>query len=236
MSSHKSETDRANKGTPAGRKPRADGVESRRAILQAAVNLATTRGLEVLSIGELAQHIGMSKSGLYAHFKSKEELELATIETAGEIFEREVLAPAGASAGGLGRVWALCEAFLGHLERRVFPGGCFFATVAAQLASYPGRPRDRVMEMQSLWLGQFTASLGQAIEVGELPRDADIGQLVFEVTAMLVRANFSWIMTGDPQVLEQARTGIRHALECAGGQPGLTGQPAERRGSRRPSR
>src|SRR4029079_5264720 len=88
----------------AGRKPRADVWESRRAILHAAAQLATTRGLEGLSIGELAQHIGMSKSGLYAHFKSKEELELATIETAAEVFERDVLGPASGSPGGLGRV------------------------------------------------------------------------------------------------------------------------------------
>src|SRR6267142_2493963 len=91
------------------RKPRADGIESRRAILVAAANLATTRGLEGLSIGELAQHIGMSKSGLYAHFKSKEELELATIDTAAEIFEVAVIRPASASPGGLGRVLALSE-------------------------------------------------------------------------------------------------------------------------------
>src|SRR4051812_4619706 len=95
MRRHNSKTERADGGTHAGRKPRADGLESRRTILQAAVNLATTRGLEALSVGELAQHIGMSKSGLYAHFKSKEELELAAIETAGEIFGREVLASAG---------------------------------------------------------------------------------------------------------------------------------------------
>jgi AcrR family transcriptional regulator len=98
-----------------GRKPRADGVESRRAILHAAANLATTRGLEALSIGELANHIGMSKSGLYAHFKSKEELELATIERAAEVFETEVLRPASKSPGGIPRVLALNEAFLGHL-------------------------------------------------------------------------------------------------------------------------
>jgi AcrR family transcriptional regulator len=236
MRSHNSNTGRADRGTHAGRKARADGVASRRAILLAAANLATTRGLEGLSIGELAQHIGMSKSGLYAHFKSKEELELATIETAAEIFEREVLATAGASPGGLGRVWALCEAFLGHLERRVFPGGCFFATVSAQLASRPGRPRDRVMEMQAQWLGQFAAALGQAIDGGELRQDADIGQLVFEVTAMLVRANFTWIVTGDPQVLEQARTGIRHTLERAGGHTGHNSQLPQRRESRRPTR
>src|SRR5947207_265290 len=152
-----------------GRK-RADGEESRRTILLAAANLATTRGLEGLSIGELAQHIGMSKSGLYAHFKSKEELELATIETAAEIFDRDVLAPAGESPGGLARVRALCEAFLSHLERRVFPGGCFIATVSVQLASRPGRPRDRVMELQQRWLEQFAEALGQAVTGGELPR------------------------------------------------------------------
>src|SRR5262245_64207483 len=111
-----------NAGQSTGRKPRADGVQSRQTILLAAANLATTRGLEALSIGELAQHIGMSKSGLYAHFKSKEELELATIETAADIFRREVLDPARESPTGLARVRALADAFLGHLERRVFPG------------------------------------------------------------------------------------------------------------------
>jgi AcrR family transcriptional regulator len=197
----------------AGRKPRADGVESRRAILHAAANLATTRGLEGLSIGELARHIGMSKSGLYAHFQSKEDLELATIETAAEIFERDVLAPASASPGGLRRVLALGEAFLGHLQRRVFPGGCFFATVLAQLAAHPGRARDRVLEVQQRWLGQFTEALGQARDSGELPRETDIDQLVFEITAMLVRANVTWVVTGETYVLDQARIGIRHVLE-----------------------
>jgi AcrR family transcriptional regulator len=211
-------------------------VESRRAILQAAAHLATTRGLEGLSLGELAKHIGMSKSGLFAHFKSKEELELATIEAAADIFAREVLATAGTPPGGLARVWALCEAFLGHLERRVFPGGCFFATVSAQLASRPGRPRDRVMELQAQWLGQFAAALGRAVERGELPRATDIGQLVFEITAMLIRANFAWIVTGDPQILEQARIGIRHTLECAEGRTGRNSRSPERRAPRRPSR
>src|SRR6476659_777398 len=131
MDSKKTSTGKPGIGTPNGRKPRADGVQSRHTILHAAAHLATTRGLEALSIGELAQHIGMSKSGLYAHFKSKEELELAAIETAAEIVRREVLAPARESPGGLGRVRALAGAFLGHLERRVFPGGCFFASVVA---------------------------------------------------------------------------------------------------------
>src|SRR5262249_47723995 len=130
MSDHNSGSQPSDAPRRAARRPRADGLESRRTILHAAANLATTRGLEGLSIGELAEHIGMSKSGLYAHFKSKEELELATIETAAEIFERDVMGPASEAPGGLARVRALSEAFLGHLERRVFPGGCFFATVS----------------------------------------------------------------------------------------------------------
>src|SRR5205085_3100963 len=97
-----------------------------------------------------------------------------------EIFERDVLGPAGESPGGLRRVLALSEAFLQHLERRVFPGGCFFATVSAQLAARPGRARDRVMGVQQRWLVQFTEALGQAVEGGELPREADVDQLVFE--------------------------------------------------------
>jgi AcrR family transcriptional regulator len=200
-------------GSRPPRKPRADGEQSRHAILDAAARLATTRGLEGLSIGELAQHIGMSKSGLYAHFKSKEELELATIETAAEIFERDVLGPARGSPGGLGRVLALSEAFLCHLERRVFPGGCFFANVSVQLAARPGRPRDRVMEILAQWLGLFTSALREAVAGGELPGDADIDQIAFELNAMLVRANFHWILTAEPDVLDRARTGIRHVIE-----------------------
>lgn len=198
-----------------GRKPRADGIERRRAILLAAANLATTRGLDVLSIGELAEQMGMSKSGLYAHFKSKEELELATIDTATEVFERDVLMPASVSPGGLTRVHALCEAFLSHLERRVFSGGCFFAAVSVQLAANPGRPRDRVLAIMARWAEQFVQALDEAITSGELPRGSDINQLVFEITAMLVRANFSWVQSGGIQHLEQARVGVRHVLESA---------------------
>jgi len=219
-------------GAAAGRKPRADGVRSRQAILHAAANLATTRGLEALSIGELAEHIGMSKSGLYAHFKSKEELELATIETAIEIFEREVLVPAGKSSGSLDRVQALADAFLGHLERRVFPGGCFFAAVSAQLAANPGRARDRVVGMLQQWQEQFVAALHQAVEAGALSSNTEIDQTVFEITAMLLRANFNWILTGDRGALDQARAGIHHVLKRVAGPAGRNGRP-KRAGSSR---
>jgi AcrR family transcriptional regulator len=205
------------------RKPRSDGVESRHAILDAAARLATTHGLEGLSIGELAQHIGMSKSGLYAHFKSKEELELATIETAAGIFEDDVIRKVPESLRGFARVTALSEAFFQHLARRVYPGGCFFATVAAQLAPKPSLARDRVLQMQNAWMAQFMAALRQACD-DELPPDADLEQLVFEITAMMFRSNFAWIVTEDEHVLNLARVGIQNILSRAAN----TTRPSER--------
>ena len=190
------------------RKSRADGIESRRTILDAAARLATTHGLEGLSIGELANHIGMSKSGLYAHFKSKEELELATIDMAAEVFESDVIRKTPETLRGIDRVTALSEAFFQHLTRRVYPGGCFFATVAAQLAPRPSRARDRVLKLQGEWVEQFVAALLQARDDGEIQPDADLKQLVFEITAMMFRANFAWIVTEDAHVLDQARIGI----------------------------
>jgi AcrR family transcriptional regulator len=154
----------------------------------------------------------MSKSGLYAHFKSKQELELATIETAAEIFEHDVIRKVPESPQGLARVTALSEAFFRHLAQRVYPGGCFFATVAAQLAPRPGRARDRVMQMQGAWVAQFTAALRHARDHGELSPRTDLDQLVFEITAMMFRANFAWIVSEDEGVLDQARAGIRNAL------------------------
>src|SRR3954465_4832521 len=135
------------------------GEKSRAAILLAAARLATTKGLQGLSIGELAAHLGMSKSGLYAHFKSKEALELATIDTAVEIFQREVLSPALAVPSGKGRLLGLVEAFLSHLRRRVFPGGCFFAATGAELAARAGPAHDRLAQIVNDWIGLIAQCL-----------------------------------------------------------------------------
>jgi AcrR family transcriptional regulator len=221
----------SNPPTQTARKPRDDGLKSRRAILDAAARLATTHGLEELSIGQLAQHIGMSKSGLYAHFKSKEELELATIDVAAEIFENEVIRHVGESLRGTARVMGLSEAFLGHLARRVYPGGCFFATVAAQLAPRPGRARDRVSRLQQEWVAQFIAALGEACVDGEIEPASDLDQLAFEITAMLFRANFAWILSQDERVLDQARVGIRGVLSRVAGEVAAQG-PIQKKSKR----
>ncbi|HKB06087.1 MAG TPA: TetR/AcrR family transcriptional regulator [Gemmataceae bacterium] len=201
-----------NGAPPPGRKPRADGVQSRQAILHAAASLATTRGFAGLSIGDLAEHIGMSKSGLYAHFKSKEDLELATIDTAIEIFDREVLQPVAQAPAGVRRLRVLVDAYLDHLERKVFPGGCFFAAVAAELDARPGPARDRVLSVLQNWIGLLTQCVRDAQAAREIDPAADVAQTVFEVQAMLVAANFLFAITNDPLRLTQARRGVDHVL------------------------
>ena len=190
------------------RRPRADGVRSRQAILHASARLATVEGLNGLSIGTLAEHIGMSKSGLYAHFTSKEELQLATIDTAADVFNAEVVEPAGAAPAGLSRVWALSNEFLAHLERGVFPGGCFFASVAAELDTRPGRVRDRIAEFIGSWVGEVRQAVEDAQAAGELDPAADAEQLTFEIDAMLLMANAAYVMEPSPGVLERGRRGV----------------------------
>ena len=192
--------------------PLSPGQQSREAILLAAARLATLRGLDGLSIGDLAAEVGMSKSGLYAHFKSKEELELATIETAAQIFREDVLSPALAGSPGVRRLLALVDAFLSHLQRRVFPGGCFFAAVAAELDTRPGRARDRVAEIQRDWLALLEQCFVDAQTNAEIASPTDVGQAVFETQAMLLAANFLFVMSADPSRLKQARQGIEHVL------------------------
>jgi AcrR family transcriptional regulator len=201
------------KNGPPGDEPRpSKGEASRTTILLAAARLATTRGLEGLSIGDLAAEVGMSKSGLYAHFKSKEELELATIETAAAIFEQEVLQPAARAHAGAHRLGALVDAFLSHLERKVYPGGCFFAAVTSELDTRPGPARDRVVAILDQWQSLLRQCILDAQAAGEMDPKAEVAQAVFEVQAMLLAGNFSFVLTGDPARLTQARKGVEHVL------------------------
>jgi len=199
-------------GSDGGDGSRSKGQVSRENILLAAAKLATTKGLDGLSIGDLAAEVGMSKSGLYAHFKSKEELELATIETAAAIFDREVLQPVPAAAAGTKKLLALVDSFLAYLKRQVFPGGCFFAAVGMELDTRPGAARDKVIEVLEQWLSRLRQCLLDAKAIGEIDEDAEIEQAVFEVHAMLAAANFLFVVTSDTRKLTQARKGVEHVL------------------------
>ena len=157
----------------------------------------------------------MSKSGLYAHFRSKLELQLATIATAHDVFQREVIDPGQETPPGTGRVLALCDAFISHVERGVFPGGCFFAAAAAEMNVRPGPVRDQIGRFVAGWLQAIEAAVREAQSLGEIAPDIDPGQLAFETNALLVAANLAFPLFGDPRILDRARIGVRERLRTA---------------------
>jgi AcrR family transcriptional regulator len=202
--------------TPRQRRPRVDGERSRRRILQAAAELSTVEGLNGLSIGRLAEHVGMSKSGLYAHFRSKEELQLATVEVATEILTAEVVVPALEAPEGSQRLIAFCDTFLAHVERRVFPGGCFFTSAAAELSPRPGPVREAIAQGYREWIGLLEEQADKAKERGEIHARSDTSQLVFELNGMLIAANVFYFLFDDAAELERARRGVRERILNSG--------------------
>ena len=199
----------------ATRRRRADGEETRANILDAATKLATVEGLDGLSIGHLADHIGMSKSGLYAHFGSKEELQLAAIDTATQIFTDAVIRPAREADTALGRLETLCENFFRYLERPVFPGGCFFASATAELDTHPGPVKERLVESLDGWLALIERRVREAQEAGELDAAEDPALLAFELDAFMKMGNSLRVLHGGRSGLARARAAVRTRLERA---------------------
>jgi AcrR family transcriptional regulator len=193
-------------------RPRADGLRARQAILTEAVSLATVDGLEGLSIGNLANAIGMSKSGLYAHFRSKEELQLATVDEAGMIFQAEVVDAALVAPPGVTQLVALCDAFLDYLHRRVFPGGCFFACTALEMGPRFGPVKEKVAEFHVGFVRLIEGFVTKAVEQHELPADEDPAQLAFELNGILLAADVRFVLNGDVAAPDFARRVVRRRL------------------------
>jgi AcrR family transcriptional regulator len=189
------------------------GERTRHAILEVAAQLATQEGLEPLSIGRLADATGMSKSGLFAHFGSKEELQLATVDHAASMFVREVIEPARAAPKGLARVWALCDHMTDYAERQVFPGGCFFAATSFEFNHRPGPVRDRIVEMIRSWLSYLEHAIEQAQDAGELDPSVSARELAFQLDAFAQAANAQYQLFRDERVFGEARDAVRGRLE-----------------------
>jgi len=197
------------------RRTRSDGERSYRAILDAAARLATLDGLEGLSISRVANEIGMSKSGLFSHFSSKQDLQLATIATAETIYAAEVIEPAMQLPEGLERLQDLCQRYLSYVQRGVFPGGCFFASTAAEFDSRGGPIRDRVRAVLASWDELLKANFRAAQRHGDLAHDVDIDQLTFEINALLHEANGHYLLFRDTGALDRAQTAIADRLAHA---------------------
>src|ERR1700682_1983998 len=167
-------------------KRRLRGARTRQSIVSHASRLASAEGLEAVSLQRLATDLGISKSGLFAHFGSKEELQLATVDEAARVFTDEVLRPGLKTPAGLGRVWALCNAFLSYLKRGVFPGGCFFEAAVSEFDSKPGPVRDAVVARRGYWVESLARAVREAQAAGEVVADVEPEQLAWELDWILV--------------------------------------------------
>ncbi|GLH74686.1 TetR family transcriptional regulator [Geothrix limicola] len=194
--------------------PAGKGALTRQAILQEAMDLASVKGLEGLTIGSLAEATGLSKSGLFAHFGSKEELQLATIQAARGVFQEQVFVPALRAPRGLRRLCAVLAGWLDYAEREMFRGGCFFASVSVEFDSRPGPVKDLVAANMNVWRESLARLVAEAKEAGELSRGADPEQLAFEFGALALGANNAFQLHRDHRSFAMARRAIKERLKA----------------------
>jgi AcrR family transcriptional regulator len=189
------------------------GLKTRSAILERAADLASAEGLEGLTIGRLAEELQMSKSGLFAHFCSKEELQLATIEIARLRFFDEVFKPALDAERGYPRLVAICRSWLDYIARNVFSGGCFFAAASFEFDSRIGPVRDAIQKTMDEWVGAIEKAVRLAKDEGHLPQDVDAAQIAFEINAVFFGANYAYNMRHDKKAIARAWLAIETRLE-----------------------
>jgi AcrR family transcriptional regulator len=181
------------------------GEATRAAILARAVDIASTDGLDGLTIGRLAAELEMSKSGLFAHFGSKQELQLATVGAAAARFAEAVIDPAGRTEDGAPRLRATATAYLSYLASDAYPGGCFWAATSAEYDDRPGPVRDAIAGAIDAWLGELER---QARVAGV----ADPERLAFELYAVVMGANSRYRLSGERRVFGYAESSVRRLL------------------------
>ena len=199
---------------------RVRGERTRRAILAKAVEIASAEGLEGLSIGALASELGVSKSGLFAHFGSKQELQLATIGRAGELFAEHVWDPVADAEPGIVQLAALMDSWLSYFRRGVFNGGCFFSNAHHEFDGRPGPVRDEIAKQKQRWSKSLVHHVRTAQHRGEIRPDVDPEQLAFELDAAGVLANSLWQLNGDSRAFKHARAAVRGRLDAVATEAG----------------
>ena len=192
------------------RRPR--GLKTRRAILRKAVNIASLEGLEGLTIGKLASTLRLSKSGLFAHFGSKEDLQCAVVDQARDTFVEKVVLPA-AQFRGLRLLRELCQNWLSYGEGKTFPGGCFFSAASLEFDDRPGPVRDRIVGLMKKWLGNLEHAARDAQSAGEIRKDVDVRQLAFEIQALAMGGNWSSRLFRDQSAFRSAKAAILRRID-----------------------
>ncbi|MGW9198615.1 TetR/AcrR family transcriptional regulator [Micromonospora chersina] len=205
----------------------ARGDRTRTAVLDTAVALATEVGLDGLSLAQLADRLGVSKSGLFAHWRSKEALQLATVDRAVAQWEERIAAPALRAPRGVRRLHALHEARIEFYAARVLPGGCFFANTEFEYNARPGPVRDRLAEAFGRWTAFLERLVQEAVDLGELPTGLDVPLLAYEIDALGISAAMRSRMLDPDATYRHARQGLLNRLRALCPDPTLLpeGQP-----------
>lgn len=199
----------------------ARGNQTRQLVLKRTVEIASVEGLEGLSLGRLATELKLSKSGVFALFGSKEELQLATVRAAIKVYLEHVVQPTREIPPGIGRLWGVCTAWLTYSEQRVFPGGCFFYSVSAEYDAREGKVHDTIASARANWFSFLGQTVEEAQRAGEAQEGIDIPQLVFEVVALLETANAESVLHNDFTCYEKAAKGILSRLRGVATDPAL---------------
>lgn len=195
------------------RRSAAEVEADRTRTLRAAVDVASVVGLEGLTIGRLAERLGMSKSGLAGRFESREHLQLATLDLAAEMFRTVVYEPASSAPAGLARLTAICDRWIDYLGEPCFPGGCFLTTASVEFDAREGSVHEAVRRTMSRWLRVLERQAATAIEAGELAREADPAEVAFLLNALAMGTNCDYQLRRDAATLERGRRAMAAVLE-----------------------
>ncbi|MFI1395561.1 TetR/AcrR family transcriptional regulator [Streptomyces sp. NPDC020681] len=195
------------------------GNQTRRLVLERTMNIASVEGLEGLSLGRIATELQLSKSGVFALFGSKEELQLATVRAAGDVYIDHVVRPTRELAPGAARVWALCSHWLDYSRSRVFAGGCFFYAVTAEFDARSGPVHDAIAKARVDWVRYVERTIDEARLVGGFDAELDVPQLAFEIIALMEAANAVSVLHEDDSAYERAGRGILSRLRGAATDP-----------------
>ncbi|MER6340774.1 TetR/AcrR family transcriptional regulator [Streptomyces tendae] len=192
----------------------ARGNQTRQLILKRAVETASVEGLEGLSLGRLASELKLSKSGVFALFGSKEDLQLATVRAAINVYVDVVVQPARDLPPGIGRLWRLCTGWLAYSRDRVFPGGCFFYSATAEYDAREGEVHDTLAGARTNWLAYVEQTALEARQAGEIAEGTDVSQLAFELVALLEMANAESVLHNEFTSYDKAGRAILDRLRA----------------------
>jgi AcrR family transcriptional regulator len=191
------------------------GALTRQTILEHAIGMASRVGLSGLSIGKLADDLELSKSGLFAHFQSKEALQLQILDYAAERFVDVVVRPALAVRRGEPRVRAMFENWLTWPKKSALPGGCLFVAAAVELDDQPGPARDRLVQLQKDWLEMLANATRSAVAEGHFHERVDPEQVAYEIYGIMLMHHHAWRLLHDPRAGEKTRAAFEALLASA---------------------